>query len=176
MMKSLLKERVGRAGAASARSPEPSGTAVALNLRPDRDGSAQVATIPAMEALVKRGLPLLRAKRAIEAMRDDGFAFVEVPRVDDVRALADALREAGVVARPSIVRPTGDGDDKVVDVAALRRRLGMTQERFATVFQIALPVLRNWEQGRNKPDKVAATMLRMIEAHPKEVEALLWSA
>ena len=43
----------------------------------------------------------------------------------------------------------------------------MTRERFATVFQIALPVSRNWEQGRNRPDGAAATMLRMIEAHPR---------
>ena len=123
---------------------------------------------------MKRHLPLLRAKRAIEAMLDDGAVFVEVPRVENVRTLAGELRAAGVVARPSIVQPTGGRRDETVDVAALRQRLGMTQEQFARVFQIALPVVRNWEQGRNRPDGVATVMLRMIEAHPKEVEELLW--
>lgn len=155
-------------------SPVKSGSAVALNLRPDRDRLGPVATIPAIEALVKRHLPLLRAKRAIEAMLDDGTVFVELPLVEDVQALAGELRAAGVVARPSIVRPAVGGRADAVDVAALRQRLGMTQEQFATVFQIALPVVRNWEQGRNKPDGAAMVMLRMIEAHPKEVEELLW--
>jgi putative transcriptional regulator len=153
-----------------------SGTAVALNLRPDRERLGSVATIPAIDALVKRHLPLLRAKRAIEAMLDDGAVFVELPRVEDVQTLADELRSAGVVARPSIVRPSADGRANAVDVAALRQRLGMTQEQFARVFRIALPVVRNWEQGRNEPDGVATVMLRMIEAHPKEVEELLWGA
>lgn len=174
MTRSSLRERVGKAGAARGSSPVRSGTAVALNLRPDRQRLGPVATIPAIEALVKRHLPLLRAKRAIEAMLDEGLVFVEVPKVEDVQALAAELRAAGVVARPSIVRLAAGGRDEAVDVAALRQRLGMTQEQFATVFRIALPVVRNWEQGRNRPDGVAAVMLRMIEVHPKEVEALLW--
>jgi DNA-binding XRE family transcriptional regulator len=151
-----------------------SGTAVALNLRPDRERLGPVATIPAIEALVKRHLPLLRAKRAIEGMLDDGTVFVEVPRVEDVATLTGELRLAGVVARPSILQAVGGGREDTVDVAALRQRLGMTQEQFARVFRIALPVVRNWEQGRNKPDGVATVMLRMIETHPKEVEELLW--
>jgi len=152
-----------------------SGTAVALNLRPEPDRLGPVATIPAIEALVKRHLPLLRAKRAIEAMLDDGAVFVELPRVEDVPTLTHELLAVGVSARPSIVRPSEGGRADAVDVAALRQRLGMTQEQFARVFQIGLPVVRNWEQGRNKPDGVATVMLRMIEAHPKEVEELLWS-
>jgi len=174
MTRSSLRERVGKAGPVRGGSRVKSGIAVALNLRPDRDRLGPVATIPAIEALVKRHLPLLRAKRAIEAMLVDGAVFVEVPRVEDVATLTDELRAAGVVARPSVVRPAGSGRDDAVDVAALRQRLGMTQEQFARVFQIALPVVRNWEQGRNKPDGVASVMLRMIEAHPKEVEELLW--
>lgn len=153
-----------------------SGTAVALNLRPDRKRLGPVATIPAIEALVRRHVSLLRAKRAIEAMLDDGHAFVEVPKVEDLAALTSDLRAAGVVARASIV-PSMRGDESVaLDVAELRQQLGMTQEQFATVFRIALPVLRNWEQGRNRPDGAAAVMLRMIDAHPKEVEELLWGA
>ena len=89
--------------------------------------------------------------------------------------MVDELRAAGVVARPPIVLSATMGQADAVNVAALRQRLGLTQEQFATVFQIALPVLRNWEQGRNRPDGVATVMLRMIEAHPKEVEELLWS-
>jgi hypothetical protein len=108
MTRSSLRERVGRAGAVRGSSPVKSGTAVALNLRPDRERFGPVATIPAIGALVKRHLPLLRAKRAIEAMLDDGAVFVELPRVEDVQTLAGELRAAEVVARPSIVRSAGE--------------------------------------------------------------------
>ena len=174
MTRSSLRERVARADGVRAGSRVKSGTAIALNLRPDRGRLGPVATIPAIEALVKRHMPLLRAKRAIEAMQADGVVFVVVPRVEKIDALVEELRAAGVMARPSIMRRAGSRRTDAIDVAALRQRLGMTQEEFATVFQIALPVVRNWEQGRNRPDGVAAVMLRMIETHPKEVEALLW--
>ena len=97
MTRSSLSERVGGAGSVGDSFRVKSGTAVALNLRPDRERLGPVAAIPAIEALVKRHLPLLRAKRAIEAMLDDGAVFVELPRVEDVRSLAGELRAAGVV-------------------------------------------------------------------------------
>ena len=44
----------------------------------------------------------------------------------------------------------------------LRRALGMTQEEFATRFQIPLGTLRDWEQGRAEPDQTARAYLRAI--------------
>jgi len=58
----------------------------------------------------------------------------------------------------------------------VRDRTGQTQEQFALRYQIDLATLRNWEQGRNEPDLAAQTYLRMIAAHPKQIEALLWEA
>ena len=53
-----------------------------------------------------------------------------------------------------------------VDVAALRRRLGLTQQDFADQFGIALGTLRNWEQGRRVPDGPAQLLLLILEQRP----------
>jgi len=55
---------------------------------------------------------------------------------------------------------------RVVDIPALRRRHGMTQQQFADAFGIALGTLRNWEQGRRIPDGPAQRLLEIIEGRP----------
>ncbi len=60
-----------------------------------------------------------------------------------------------------------------VDVGELRRKLGMTQERFAATFGIGLGTLRHWERGDRKPRGPALTLLNVIEQKPEAVlEAL----
>ena len=51
-----------------------------------------------------------------------------------------------------------------------RRGLGLTQEEFATRFHIGLARLRDWEQGRYKPDSAALAYLKVIA---KETDAVL---
>src|SRR5690349_9534606 len=55
------------------------------------------------------------------------------------------------------------------DVKAIRKSLRMSQHRFAAVFRIPLPTLKNWEQGRRSPDAPAAAYLLAIKRRPKEV-------
>jgi len=55
------------------------------------------------------------------------------------------------------------------DVKAIRKKLRMSQQRFAAVFRIPLAAVKNWEQGRRAPDAPAAAYLRAIHRRPKEV-------
>ena len=55
----------------------------------------------------------------------------------------------------------------------IRRALKLTQEEFAEQFQIPLGTLRDWEQGRNGPDKAATAYLRVIAADPEAVRRAL---
>ena len=64
----------------------------------------------------------------------------------------------------------------VPDVKAIRRSLRMSQQRFAIVFRIPLPTLKNWEQGRRHPDAPAAAYLLAIKRCPKEVMEAVASA
>ncbi len=54
-----------------------------------------------------------------------------------------------------------------VDVAALRKGYGMTQQQFADAFGITIGTLRNWEQGRRIPDGPAQRLLEIIEDRPE---------
>lgn len=56
-----------------------------------------------------------------------------------------------------------------VDVRALRKTLGMTQERFSRQFGFSLGAVRNWEQRRRLPDRASRILLRMIAEEPARV-------
>lgn len=65
------------------------------------------------------------------------------------------------LARMRPVRP--------VDVAAIRAKTGLSQDRFARAFQISPHTLRNWEQGRRQPVGPARALLMAIDRDPKGV-------
>lgn len=54
-----------------------------------------------------------------------------------------------------------------LDVPAIRSKTGLSQDRFARVFQISPHTLRNWEQGRRAPDGPARALLMAIDRDPK---------
>lgn len=58
-------------------------------------------------------------------------------------------------------------------VKTLRRALGLTQEEFASRYHIPLGTLRDWEQGRTKPDQPARSFLTVIARAPQHVAELL---
>ena len=60
-----------------------------------------------------------------------------------------------------------------VDVKAIRRRLGLSQRRFAERFGFKLDAVQNWEQGRRRPEGAARAFLRVIEREPEAVERAL---
>jgi putative transcriptional regulator len=60
-----------------------------------------------------------------------------------------------------------------VDVAAIRRRLGLSQAEFASRFGFKLDALQNWEQGRRRPEGAARAFLRVIEREPEAVQRAL---
>ncbi len=56
-----------------------------------------------------------------------------------------------------------------VDVAAARKKLGLSQDGFARAFGVSPGTVRNWEQGRRQPDGPARVLLRVIEKEPEAV-------
>jgi putative transcriptional regulator len=60
-----------------------------------------------------------------------------------------------------------------IDVAAIRKRLGLSQAEFAGRFGFKLDALHNWEQGRRRPDGAARAFLRVIEREPEAVRRAL---
>ena len=64
----------------------------------------------------------------------------------------------------------------IIDVRATRRRLGLSQAAFAAKFGFQPATLRNWEQGRTRPDGPARVLLTVIARHPEAVEDALRKA
>lgn len=58
----------------------------------------------------------------------------------------------------------------IIDVRAVRRRLGLSQISFAAKFGFQTATVRNWEQGRTRPDGPARILLAVIDRHPEAVE------
>ena len=63
-----------------------------------------------------------------------------------------------------------------VDVREVRRKLGLSQSAFAAKFGFQAGTLRNWEQGRTRPDGPARVLLAVIARHPEAVEDALGGA
>lgn len=54
-------------------------------------------------------------------------------------------------------------------IQAARKRLGLSQDRFAQAFGVSASTLRKWEQGQREPTGAAKILLRIIEREPKAV-------
>lgn len=61
----------------------------------------------------------------------------------------------------------------VVDVAAVRRKTGLSQERFAKRYGFSAGAVRDWEQRRRTPDPAVRTLLMVIDKEPEAVERAL---
>lgn len=63
-----------------------------------------------------------------------------------------------------------------VDVREVRTKMGLSQAQFATKFGFPPATLRNWEQGRSRPDAPTRVLLALIAKHPEAVEDVLQKA
>jgi putative transcriptional regulator len=99
----------------------------------------------------------------------------DIPRMP-MRPMTAVEVEAAAAADPDARPMTVDELRKarrVPRVKTLRRALGLTQEEFATRYQIPLGTLRDWEQGRTEPDQPTRAYLKVIAGDPERVHHLL---
>lgn len=161
-MNSSLRERFARLGPVRAVDRVPSGTPAVFMLRLHPNGDAP-RSVDAMFVLARRGLSMLKAKRHIETLLEQGKAFVQLPTVEDPQAVTQELAAAGVDA----IRLE---QSQVPDVLAIRKRLGLSREQFALRYGLEVETIRNWETGKREPDTTARSYLRAISNDPERVE------
>lgn len=63
-----------------------------------------------------------------------------------------------------------------VDVRAIRRRLGLSQEAFAARYGFSVARVRDWEQGRSNMDTPSRILLTVIDKEPEAIERALSAA
>jgi putative transcriptional regulator len=62
---------------------------------------------------------------------------------------------------------------ETIDVRKIRARLGLSQEAFAETYGFALAAVRDWEQGRRRPERSARILLKIVEKEPEAVTRAL---
>ncbi len=55
------------------------------------------------------------------------------------------------------------------EVQKIRKQYGLSQDKFASLIGISVATLRNWEQGRRKPQGPARILLRIAAVHPEAI-------
>ena len=63
-----------------------------------------------------------------------------------------------------------------IDVVAIRRKLGLSQPRFARRFGFPVKTLRQWEQGHRKPRGCALALLHIINGNPQVASNAIMTA
>ncbi len=163
-MNSVLKARLEHLGPVRDAAPSPSfsGASVTVVLR--RTDGFDRSRLSAVARLRAAGLSLRAAHAAITRLAEAGIAVVAIAAGADIAALARDLTDLGVTAARERARDSSE-------IAAVRARHGLSQREFAALLGIDLDTLRNWEQGRNRPDPAALSLVRAFDAAPEIVAA-----
>lgn len=85
-------------------------------------------------------------------------------------AMTDEVAEANALSDPDNLPMTVQQlrtAARMPQIKVIRRALRLTQEEFASRYQIPLGTLRDWEQGRSQPDQPARAYLKVIAADPQ---------
>ncbi len=90
--------------------------------------------------------------------------------LDAMQEAADILIGTRAAARVHRVPPLD------VDVRVIRGKLGLSQEAFAARFGFSVGTVREWEQGRRRPEQAARTLLLVIAHNPQAVTEALEGA
>jgi putative transcriptional regulator len=58
-------------------------------------------------------------------------------------------------------------DEDIISPAIIRKRLGMSQRRFADAIHVPVATLQNWEQGRTLMDPSARALMTILAREPQ---------
>ena len=114
--------------------------------------------------LMRGGVSLRKAHEILERISAGARVPVEL-RGSSRAVISSDLKKLGVSAL-AIKSPN-------VDIKRIRESQNLSQPEFAILYGLELDTLRNWEQGRNVPDRSTMVLLKVIERCPDAVlEAL----
>lgn len=162
-MNSALMERLARLGPVRVESRRPlsSDEGELVLLRCPRDVGP---LIPVAKRLREAGVTLRLAHVAITDLAEHNLTVCLVDRNCDLTSLAADLKNL----RVDMSRRRVEGSS-AAEIAAVRARHGLSQRDLAARLGIDVRTLQNWEQGRNRPDPAAMTLIRLFDRDPAAV-------
>jgi len=91
---------------------------------------------------------------------------------NDFALLVDSIKEAGKIQRGH-QKESRRFEMNAPDIRAIREHSNKTQADFAYMIGVSVATLRNWEQGRRKPEGPALALLKIVSKNPEYVEQIL---
>ena len=159
---SELRDRLARLGPIRDAGPPPSfsgeGVPLVLRLVGALDKPVTVA-----RRLCAAGLTLHTAHDIINRLAEVRLAVCRIAEGADIPALAADLAAMNVhTYRRRRLEPAL--------IAQVRTRHGLSQREFADMLGLDVDTLQNWEQGRNRPDPAALSLMMVFDKAPELIE------
>lgn len=93
-------------------------------------------------------------------------------KTQEFEELLESVRQAGKIKRGEMQASRRFVMNEP-DVSSIRHKYDMSQDAFAALMGISVATLRNWEQGRRKPQGPAKVLLTIADRQPAAIlEAL----
>lgn len=87
--------------------------------------------------------------------------------------LLASVKQMDEIARGARKPSRARAVDVGVEVKAIRAKTRLSQVQFARLLNVDVSTLRNWEQGRRKPQGPARALLKAVDRSPKAVLSAL---
>jgi len=79
--------------------------------------------------------------------------------------LMQSVKQGGAIMKRTM-KPARTFAFAESEVKKIREQYGLSQDKFAILMGISTATLRNWEQGRRKPEGPARVLLQVAAKHP----------
>lgn len=87
--------------------------------------------------------------------------------------LLESIKQGGAILRGEM-KPSRVFEFDQPDVRSIRSRYRLSQAKFADMLGISVSTLRNWEQGRRKPEGAARVLLRVAAQYPNAILSVVF--
>ena len=87
---------------------------------------------------------------------------------ESFKELLESVKQGGAIMRGEM-NPSRVFEFDKINVQSIRKKYGLSQDKFAKLLGISISTLRNWEQGRRKPDGPARILLLVAAKHPEAI-------
>lgn len=155
--RSSFRAALERPGVAKAGAPNRSASSTTKLLL---SSGPILRPVDVIRLLAQHGLALKKARAVVDRLGAGERVPVELT-VASLKMLIADLQRLGVSGRTF--------RELNVDVRRVRESQHLSQAEFASLYNLELDTLQNWEQGRNIPDIPTMALLQVIEQCPHVV-------
>lgn len=84
------------------------------------------------------------------------------------KELLESVKQGAAIMKGKM-KPSRRIELPVSEVRKIREQYGLSQDKFAALMGISVATVRNWEQGRRKPEGPSRILLQVAAEHPEAI-------